>query len=128
MIRGPAADGRVAMVAQDDIADVAVAVLRDPAAHAGRTYDLTGPEELTLTEVAAVLTAVTGRAVSYVPETLEEAFASRASYGAPDWQVEAWVSTYTAIAAGELAGVSSAVPDLLGRPATTLEQVLRAQA
>ena len=128
VIRGPAADGRVAMVAQDDIADVAVAVLRDPAAHAGRTYDLTGPEELTLTEVAAVLTAVTGRAVSYVPETLEEAFASRASYGAPDWQVEAWVSTYTAIAAGELAGVSSAVPDLLGRPATTLEQVLRAQA
>jgi uncharacterized protein YbjT (DUF2867 family) len=128
VIRGPAADGRVAMVAQDDIADVAVAVLRDPAAHAGRTYDLTGPEELTLTEVAAVLTAVTGRAVSYVPETLEEAFASRASYGAPDWQVEAWVSTYTAIAAGELAGISSAVPDLLGRPARTLEQVLRAQA
>ncbi len=128
VIRGPAADGRVAMVAQDDIADVAVAVLRDPAAHDGATYDLTGPEELTLTEVAAVLTAVTGRAVSYVPETLEEAFASRASYGAPDWQVEAWVSTYTAIAAGELAGVSSAVPDLLGRPARTLEQVLRAQA
>ncbi len=128
VIRGPAADGRVAMVAQDDIADVAVAVLRDPAAHDGATYDLTGPEELTLTEVAAVLTAVTGRAVSYVPETLEEAFASRASYGAPDWQVEAWVSTYTAIAAGELAGISSAVPDLLGRPARTLEQVLRAQA
>ena len=126
VIRGPAGDGRVAMVAQDDIADVAVAVLRDPAAHAGATYDLTGPEELTLTEVAAVLTAVTGRAVSYVPETLEEAFASRASYGAPDWQVEAWVSTYTAIAAGELAGVSPAVPDLTGHPARTLEQVLRA--
>ena len=127
VIRGPAGDGRVAMVAQDDIADVAVAVLRDPAAHAGATYDLTGPEELTLTEVAAVLTAVTGRAVSYVPETLEEAFASRASYGAPDWQVEAWVSTYTAIAAGELAGVSPAVPDLTGHPARTLEQVLRAR-
>ena len=127
VIRGPAADGRVAMVAQDDIADAAVAVLRDPAPHAGRTYDLTGPEELTLTEVAAVLSAVTGRAVTYVPETLEEAFASRAAYGAPDWQVEAWVSTYTAIAAGELAGVSPAVPDLTGHPARTLEQVLRAQ-
>ena len=127
VIRGPAADGRVAMVAQDDIADAAVAVLRDPAPHAGRTYDLTGPEELTLTDVAAVLSAVTGRAVTYVPETLEEAFASRAAYGAPDWQVEAWVSTYTAIAAGELAGVSPAVPDLTGHPARTLEQVLRAR-
>ncbi len=127
-IRGPAGDGRVALVAQDDVADVAVAVLRDPAAHAGRTHDLTGPEALTLTEVAGVLSSATGREVRYVPETIEEAFASRASYGAPDWQVEAWVSTYTAIAAGELAGVSSAVPDVLGRPARTLEQVLRAQA
>jgi uncharacterized protein YbjT (DUF2867 family) len=125
-IRGPAGDGRVALVAQDDVADVAVTVLRDPAAHAGRTYDLTGPAALTLAEVAATLTAVTGRAVRYVPETLAEAHASRASYGAPDWQVDAWVSTYTAIAAGELDVVSSAVPDLLGRPATTLEQVLRA--
>ncbi len=59
--RGPADDGRVALVAQDDIA--AVAVLRQPTAHAGCTYDLTGPEQLALTEVAAVLTAVSGRAV-----------------------------------------------------------------
>jgi uncharacterized protein YbjT (DUF2867 family) len=112
-------------VAQDDVADVAVTVLRDPAAHAGRTYDLTGPEALTLAEVAGELTAVTGREVRYVPETVAEAFASRAGYGAPTWQVEAWVSTYTAIAAGEMAAVSSAVPDLLGRPATGLAQVLR---
>ncbi|MGY1607726.1 NmrA family NAD(P)-binding protein [Geodermatophilus sp. SYSU D00700] len=128
VVRGPAGDGRVAVVAQDDVADVAAAVLRDPAAHAGATYDLTGPEALTLTEVAGVLTAVTGRPVRYHAETVEEAYASRASYGAPDWQVEAWVSTYTAVAAGELAAVSSAVPDLLGRPATTLEQVLRGPA
>ncbi|WP_336031775.1 SDR family oxidoreductase [Geodermatophilus sp. FMUSA9-8] len=126
-IRGPAGDGRVAPVAQDDIADVAVAVLRDPAAHAGRTYDLTGPEALTFAGLAATLSAATGRDVRYVPETLEEAYASRASYGAPDWQVEAWVSTYTAVAAGELDVVSPAVPDLLGRPARTLEQVLRAR-
>lgn len=124
-IRGPAGDGRAALVAQDDIADAATAVLRDPGAHAGATHDLTGPEELTLSEVAEVLTRVTGRPVSYVPETVEEAYASRASYGAPDWQVDAWVSTYTAIAAGEMAGVSSAVPDLTGHPARTLEQVLR---
>ena len=125
VIRGPAGNGRVAAVAQDDVADAAVAVLRDPAAHAGATYDLTGPEALTLTEVAEVITAVTGRPVRYSAETLEEAYASRASYGAPDWQVDAWVSTYTAIAAGELATVSSAVPELTGHPARTLAEVLR---
>ena len=100
-------------------------MLREPTAHAGRTYDLTGPEELALAEVAAVLSAVTGRAVLHVPATVEEALGSRACYGAPDWQVEAWVSICTAIAAGVMAGVSPAVPHLAGHPARTLEQVRR---
>ena len=125
VIRGPAGDGRVAAVAQDDVADVAVAVLGDPAAHAGVTYDLTGPAALTLAEVAETITAVTGRPVGYTAETVEEAYASRAGYGVPRWQVDAWVSTYTAIAAGELATVSTAVPDLTGHPARTLADVLR---
>jgi uncharacterized protein YbjT (DUF2867 family) len=111
-------------VAQDDIADVAAAVLRDPTAHGGATYDLTGPQALTLAEVAEIVTEVTGRQTRYEPETLEEAYASRASYGAPDWQVDAWVSTYTAIAAGELAGVSDAVAGVAGHPATSLRALL----
>ncbi|MCW2509901.1 MAG: Nitrogen transcription regulator, NmrA family [Modestobacter sp.] len=126
VLRGPGGDGRVAAVAQDDIADAAVAVLRDPAAHAGASYDLTGPEAVTFTEVAETITTVTGRPVSYHAETVEEAYASRASYGAPDWQVDAWVSTYTAVAAGEMAAVSNAVRDLTGHPARTLAEVLQA--
>ncbi|OIJ85706.1 SDR family oxidoreductase [Streptomyces monashensis] len=125
-LRGPAGDGRAAVVAQDDIADAAVAVLRDPGPHTGRAYELTGPEALTLAEVAATIAAVTGRPVSYVPETVEQAYASRAGYDAPDWQLDAWVSTYTAIADGSLAGVTTAVQDLTGHSATTLEQLLRA--
>jgi NAD(P)H dehydrogenase (quinone) len=62
--------------------------------------------------------------VRYHPETVDEAYASRAVYGAPPWQVDAWVSTYTAIAAGELATVSDAVPRLTGRPALTLAAIL----
>jgi NAD(P)H dehydrogenase (quinone) len=127
VIRGPADKGRVSAVAQDDIADVATTVLLNPAAHGGRTYDLTGPEALALDQIAAVITAVTGRPVVYHAETVEEAYASRASYGAPDWQVDAWVSTYTAIAAGELDGVSTSVDDITGRPATPLEDLLRSR-
>jgi uncharacterized protein YbjT (DUF2867 family) len=124
VIRGPAGDGRAAAVAQDDIADAAVAVLLDPAEHEGSTYDLTGPEALSLAEMAATLSAATGQQVEYHAETLEEAYASRAAYGAPQWQVDAWVSTYTAIASGELAGVSDAVPRLAGHPATSLRELL----
>jgi NAD(P)H dehydrogenase (quinone) len=123
-IRGPASDGRCAPVAQDDIADAASAVLLDPAAHPGATYSLTGPEDLTLHEVAAILTTKLGRPISYHPETVEEAYTSRSSYGAADWEVDGWVSMYTAIARGELAGVTEDIPHLTGHPATSLAELL----
>jgi uncharacterized protein YbjT (DUF2867 family) len=124
VIRGPAGNGVVSAVAREDIARCAVAVLRDPALHVGTTYNLTGPEEITLARAAEVLTAGTGRSITYHPETVEEAYASRASYGAPPWQVDAWVSTYTAIAAGELAGLSPDVHGLTGRDPLSLAEFL----
>lgn len=126
VIRGPAGDGRVAAVSQRDVAAVAAEVLLHPGDHADVAYDLTGPEALTLEEVAAVLTDVTGRPHRFHDETLEEARASRAHYGAPDWQVDAWVSTYTAIRDGELAAVSTDVERVLGRPATRFADAVRA--
>ncbi len=120
VIRGPAGDGRVAAVAQDDIAEVAVAVLREPGVHDGVTYSLTGPEALTLHEIAAAL----GSGVRYEQESVPAAYGSRAGHGAPDWQVDAWVSTYTAIAAGELAGVTGAVERVTGHPPLALPEVL----
>ncbi|WP_353706983.1 SDR family oxidoreductase [Cellulosimicrobium sp. ES-005] len=119
VIRGPAGDGRVASVSHDDIADVATVVLLDADTHRhdGVTYDVTGPEALTLDEVAQALTAATGRDITYHAETVDEAYASRERYGVPRFEVDGWVSSYTAIAAGELAHVSDAVPRLVERPA-----------
>ncbi len=126
VIRGPAGDGRVAAVTRDDIADVAVAVLLDDSGrHDGRTYDMTGPEALTLDDVAEELSRVTGRTITYERETLEEAYASRASYGAPDWEVAGWVTTYVAIANGDLERVSDDVATLSGHPPTRLAEFLR---
>lgn len=122
-IRGPAGTGRVSAVAQDDIADAVVAILLSRDDHAGLTYDLTGPEALSMDEVAATLTDTMGRPVRYEEETLEEAYRSRASYGAPSWQVDAWVSTYTAIAAGEMAVVSPAIERLTGRVPRSLRSM-----
>ena len=125
-IRGPAGDGRVAVVAQADIAEVAIAVLTSDGAYDGRTLNLTGPAALSMGEIASILSDHLGRTVSYIPETIEEAYASRASYGAPQWQVEGWVSTYLAIAAGELADVAADIPEVTGHPAMSLEQALAA--
>ncbi len=129
VIRGPAGDGRAAVVARRDVAEVAALVLAErdesPDRHAGATYDLTGPEALTVPEIAEVLTRVLGRPHRFEDETVEEARTSRASYGVPEWQLQAWVSTYTAIRDGELATVTDHVPRLLGRPATTFAEAVR---
>lgn len=125
VIRGPAGEGRAAAVAQDDIAAAAVAVLTDPASHTAETYSLTGPVALTMSEAAEVMSRFVGKEVTFHDETIEEAHESRASYGAPDWQVDAWVSTYTGIASGEFAGVTDHVERLTGRQPMSLEDVLR---
>ncbi len=124
VIRGPAGDGRAAFVARADVARTAAAILLDPAPHAGATYDLTGPEALSLAEVAAILTRVTGRDVAFHDETVEEAYASRAGYGAPPWQLDAWVSTYTAIKSNVMAPLSPAVESITGIPPETFETYL----
>ena len=124
VIRGPAGDGRVAWVARDDVADVAAAVLAD-GGHAGSTYEVTGPEALTMAETADVLSGVVGRDVRYVEETLEEARESRRPSGHPDWEIEGWVTSYAAIAAGDLARVTDTVERIAGHPPRSLEQVLR---
>ena len=124
VIRGPAGDGRLAAVARQDVADVAVAVLLDPESHRGATYDLTGPESLSFSEVASILTEATGREVTYHDETDEEAYASRRRWDAPQWQYDAWVSTYTAVRAGEIETVTDDVRRITGHDPMGLRDLL----
>ena len=131
VIRGPAGDGRLSAVARADVIDVATEVLSaaagaraEPTVHDGISYGLTGPEALTLTEMAAIISRTTGRAVRFENETIEQAYASRAGSGAPAWQVDAWVSTYTAIAAGEMAQVTDDVEGVAGHPPISFRSLL----
>ncbi len=127
VIRGPAGEGRVSAVAREDIARVAVNVLLDPEAHVGRTYHLTGREALSMAEVAGILTETTGQDVTFHDETVAEAYESRKRWEAPEWLYDAWVSTYTAIAAGEVAEISQDVARLTGREPLTLRELLAAR-
>jgi NAD(P)H dehydrogenase (quinone) len=123
VIRGPAGDGRVGAVAIDDVADVAVTVLKDPGSHVGQAYDLTGPRTVSLAEVAALLSAQ-GTPTTFHDETEQEAYASRAVYGAPAFEVEGWVTSYLAIRDGSLDRVTGDVERLTGHPARALEDLL----
>jgi NAD(P)H dehydrogenase (quinone) len=126
VIAAPAGEGRTSFVSRDDLADVAVAVLlREDGDLDGQALEVTGPAAITMTEAAQVLTEVTGRPVSYRDQTVDEAWATRRPSGHPDWEIEGWVTSYLAIAAGELATVTDVVPTLTGHAALTVAEHLR---
>ena len=124
-IRGPAGRGRVSAVARKDTSRVAAEILLNPKEWENQTLNLTGPEDLSMEEIVELLSKETGNAITYVDESVEEAYESRKKWPAQNWEYDAWVSTYTAIKAGEQAGVSTDVKKVLGRPAMNLIDVLK---
>ena len=139
VIRAPAGLGRAAWVSRDDLADAAVAALTG-SGHEGCTYDITGPEALTLEETAEQLSIATGRKITYQQQTPPEARATRSTTGMAeyeaermaqtgkrldDYEVNVWVTHWMQIATGELATVSDAVPKLTGHEACSLAQYLK---
>lgn len=126
ILRGPASDGGFSPVARADVGDVAVAVLLDDD-WADHALDLTGPELVTMADVADRVGAVTGQNLSFVDETMEEAYESRRAGWpeAAEFELDAWVSTYAAIADGSLQILADDVERVLGRPPTDLDTTLR---
>ncbi len=124
VVQGPAGNGTISWVSRDDLADVAVSVLTTTG-HDGASYDITGAQALTLAEAAEEFSRATGLPASYQPETLEEARASRVKFNPTYWELEAWVSTYVAIATGEMSVVSHTVQALAGHAPQTLADYVR---
>ena len=75
-------------------------------------------------EIADIVIKKIGNEIHYYNETVEEAYKSRQKWEAEQWEYDSWVSTYTAIEKGEQEGVSLDIETVLGRSATSLEQLL----
>ncbi|WP_431894579.1 NAD(P)H-binding protein [Nonomuraea sp. bgisy101] len=107
-ITAPLGDGRLSAVCREDLADVAVKVTLEAAAHAGRTYELVGEEAIGGADVAAALGA------TYEPVTLAEARAAIAGLGLEPFQEPMIMSTYSSIAGGFMSGTAGDLRTLLG--------------
>ncbi len=109
-------DGRMGLVDARDVAGVAAAVAADPAAHAGRTYRLTGPELITYADVAAILSEVLGRPMEFRPSSREQDEADMVRAGLPEVVAAMNAQALQLFAAGDAEWLSPDVTTLLGRP------------
>jgi uncharacterized protein YbjT (DUF2867 family) len=109
-------DAKQSLVDVRDIAAVAVKILLDPTAHAGKAYTLTGGESLTDTERVALLSQALGRTVSYRAIPAQAAVATmRDEWKMPAESVDWMDSLNRLVSAGYAAGISPDVQTLLGR-------------
>ncbi len=121
VIYGATGDGRVGHIDTRDIAEVAVAVLTGEG-HEGQIYPLTGPESLSMAEVAARLSTALGKTVKYVNLPPDKAKAGMMAMGMPDWRADAWVNLGGMIAMGKADMATPAVKDILGREPHNIDQ------
>ena len=123
----PFGDGKHAPVTAEDIARVVVGILADPEPHVGQHYILTGPRDMTIAEMAEVLTTELGKPVEYVNLPIQQwrtALVEKA--GMPEF-----LATHlAAVAQDHQDGVFSAETDVVekigGRPPQSLAEFIRA--
>lgn len=105
-----------------DVAAVMVKVLTEPG-HEGKSYDLTGPELLTMEEIAARFTKVLGKEFKYIDLPLP-AFKEALGKVYNEWRVNAVAMELNSIANGSLDHTTDTVQELLGRAPNSIDKFI----
>ncbi|MFE5138743.1 NmrA family NAD(P)-binding protein [Streptomyces fagopyri] len=123
----PFGAGRTSPVAVDDVARVVATVLRDPAPHVGRVYELTGPRSVDMTELAAEFSRALGRPVSYVDMPPERWEAHLPKLGMPP-HLEQHVATMARLHRDDRYNrTADGVERVTGTPARSIEAFVTAR-
>jgi uncharacterized protein YbjT (DUF2867 family) len=118
----PLEDAKVSLVDVRDIAAVAVKSLIDEDKHKNKTYLITGPEALSYHQVAEVLSNATGKRISYVNISEEEAKAAMKEIGMSDWLINTVSELSDYFRKGKASEISSAVEEVTGRKPVSFSQ------
>ena len=114
ILYGAMGDGKVGVIDARDIAEVAATVLTS-GDHEGQSYVLTGPEALSLTDIAAKLTAALSTEVKYVNMSPDDAKAGMVAMGMPDEVADAWVQLAQMVSMGSADMTTPMVKEILGK-------------
>ena len=123
----PMEDASIASIDVGDIAEIAAKVLTG-SGHEGKTYPLTGPEALTMTEVAEKLSTATGKTIRYVNVPPEAARQAQLAAGMPPYLADALFELFAERRNGKEATVWPNAQALLGRLPTSFDEFAKRNA
>jgi uncharacterized protein YbjT (DUF2867 family) len=123
----PMEDGRIASIDIGDIAEAAAMVLTSPG-HEGKIYPLTGPESLTMGEVAERLSRAIGREVRYVNVPPEDARKARLAAGMTPYMADALSELFAERRAGKESKVWPTISEVFGWSPVSFEEFARRHA
>ena len=126
-LAGAAGSGRVSGAARADYAHAAAAVLVADG-QAGKVYELGGDEAFTMADLAAEITAATGKEISYNNLPAEDYAGLLAGAGVPAAFAEILADSDLGIARGDLLVSTGDLRKLIGRPTTSLAEAVRSAA
>jgi uncharacterized protein YbjT (DUF2867 family) len=118
---------REPFVSLEDVADVATLALTSDA-HAGEVLELTGPEALTFTEVARLLSGAIGRPVEHVALTPADFVAELTTAGVHPEEADGLAWLFQEVLDGRNTATTDTVERVLGRPATPFDAFARRAA
>ena len=117
-------NGKVSFVDTRDVAAVAATIFTDPGRWPALPVTLTGPQALTFTDAAALLTAELGRPITYRRQSLWQRRSALRAQGAEKGYVNVQLVIDLTNRLGLARKITQDVPRILGRPATTLAQFI----
>ncbi|HLW01909.1 MAG TPA: SDR family oxidoreductase [Ktedonobacterales bacterium] len=123
----PMEDAKIASIDAVDIAEVSADVLTSDG-HEGKIYPLTGPEALSMAEVAERLSAVTGKHIEYVNISPEEATRANLAVGVPPYNAEALAELFAERRKGKEAQVWTTIKVVFGRRPTSFAEFAQRNA
>lgn len=121
---GSAGNGKISSAARADYAEAAAVILTTPN-NEGKTYELSGDESYTLTDLAAELSRQTGKTISYNNLPEDKYAAALTSAGLPAPLAEALASWDFSASKGDLHDESHILSKLIGHSTTPLSVVVK---
>ncbi|OXH78016.1 SDR family oxidoreductase [Pantoea agglomerans] len=122
---GAAGEGRIASAARQDYAEAAAEVMTRED-QAGKVYELAGDDSYTLAQFAAEIAAQSGEKIDYVNLSQSEFAAALKNAGLPEGLAEMLADSDAGAEKGGLFDDSRQLSQLIGRPTTTWQAVIRA--